>query len=51
MRHRLLALLVMLALTLLSPAVAAQEATPAAGPHSPEHDLCAVRPALNSIPI
>ena len=31
MRHRLLALLVMLALTLLGPAVAAQEATPAAG--------------------
>ena len=31
MRHRLLALLVMLALTLLSPAVAAQEATPTAG--------------------
>ena len=31
MRHRLVALLVLLALTLLSPAVAAQEVTPAAG--------------------
>jgi hypothetical protein len=31
MRHRLVALLVLLALSLLSPAVAAQEATPAAG--------------------